>query len=89
MPCIGYVALNYLVALPDFSIRIIEEAGINRQNAFNLLKPLIEGTLSNIEKVGAQKALTGFIARGDIKTVEKHIKDIGLNRPKLFMSSIL
>jgi hypothetical protein len=27
------------------------------QNAFILLKPLIEETLSNIERVGAQKAL--------------------------------
>jgi predicted short-subunit dehydrogenase-like oxidoreductase (DUF2520 family) len=46
---------------------------------------LIEETLSNIEKVGAQKVLTGFIATGDIKTVEKHIKDIGFNRPELFL----
>jgi hypothetical protein len=39
-------------------VRIIEEAGINRKNAFYLLKPLIDETLSNIEKVGAQKALS-------------------------------
>jgi hypothetical protein len=45
---------------------------------------LIEEKLSNIEKAGTQKALTGFIAREDIKTKEKHIKVIGFNRPELF-----
>jgi len=77
------VASNYLVTLLDLAIRLIEEAGINRQDAFNLLKPLIDGTLSNIKKVGVQKALTGPIARGDIKTVEKHIEEIGFKKPEL------
>ena len=77
------VASNYLVTLLDLAIRLIEEAGINRQDAFNLLKPLIDGTLSNIERVGVQKALTGPIARGDIKTVEKHIEEIGSKTPEL------
>lgn len=77
------VASNYLVTLLDLAIRLIGEAGVARQDAFNLLKPLIEGTLSNIEKVGAQNALTGPIARGDVKTVEKHIEEIGLKRPEL------
>lgn len=45
---------------------------------------MIEETLSNIERVGAQKALTGFIAMEDIKTKEKHIKVIGFNRPELY-----
>jgi predicted short-subunit dehydrogenase-like oxidoreductase (DUF2520 family) len=77
------VASNYLVTLLDLAIRLIEKAGINREDAFHLLKPLIDGTLSNIEKVGVQKALTGPIARGDIKTVEKHIEEIGSKRPQL------
>jgi len=77
------VASNYLVTLLDLAVRLIEEAGVKRQDAFNLLKPLIEGTLSNIEKVGVQKALTGPIARGDTKTVEKHIQEIGFKRPEL------
>jgi len=77
------VASNYLVTLLDLAIVLIEEAGIKRQDAFNLLKPLIEGTLSNIGKVGVIKALTGPIARGDIKTVEKHIEEIGFRKPEL------
>jgi predicted short-subunit dehydrogenase-like oxidoreductase (DUF2520 family) len=77
------VASNYLVTLLDLAVRLIEEAGVNRQDAFNLLKPLIEGTLSNIGKVGIKKALTGPIARGDIKTVQKHIEEIEIKKPEL------
>ncbi len=77
------VASNYLVTLLDLAIRLIQEAGVQRQDAFNLLKPLIEGTLSNIGNVGVQKALTGPIARGDIKTLETHIEEIGSKRPEL------
>lgn len=77
------VASNYLVTLLDLAIRLIEEAGVHRQDAFNLLKPLIEGTLSNIGNVGIQKALTGPIARGDIKILETHIEEIGCKRPEL------
>jgi predicted short-subunit dehydrogenase-like oxidoreductase (DUF2520 family) len=76
-------ASNYLVTLIDFAVQLIQEAGIDRKDAFNLLKPLIEGTLSNIEKVGAREALTGPIARGDVKTVKKHMEDIGSKRPDL------
>jgi predicted short-subunit dehydrogenase-like oxidoreductase (DUF2520 family) len=79
------VASNFLVTLLDLAIRLIGEAGVDRQDAFNLLKPLIEGTLSNIEKIGARDALTGPIVRGDVKTVEKHIEEIGLKRPELLM----
>ncbi len=77
------VASNYLVTLLDLAVRLMEEAGVNRQDAFNLLKPLIEGTLSNIGKVGIKKALTGPIARGDIKTVQKHIEEIEIKKPEL------
>jgi predicted short-subunit dehydrogenase-like oxidoreductase (DUF2520 family) len=76
-------ASNYLVTLIDLAVQLIQEAGIDRKDAFNLLKPLIEGTLSNIEKVGVRKALTGPIARGDVKTVKNHMEEIGLKRPDL------
>jgi predicted short-subunit dehydrogenase-like oxidoreductase (DUF2520 family) len=76
-------ASNYLVTLIDLAVQLIEEAGVNRQDAFNLLKPLIDGTLLNIEKIGVRKALTGPIARGDVKTVKKHMEEIGFKRPDL------
>ncbi|MEA3428704.1 MAG: Rossmann-like and DUF2520 domain-containing protein [Thermodesulfobacteriota bacterium] len=77
------VASNYLVTLLDMSFRLIKEAGITDRDAFKALKPLIQGTLSNIQKVGISKALTGPIVRGDIETVKRHLEEIGSKTPDL------
>lgn len=77
------VASNYLVTLLDLAIRLIEASGISGPDAIRVLKPLIEGTLFNVEKVGVVKALTGPIVRGDVETVEKHIQEIGSKKPEL------
>jgi predicted short-subunit dehydrogenase-like oxidoreductase (DUF2520 family) len=77
------VASNYLVALLDLALRLMGASGIAGRDAFKVLKPLIEGTLSNIEEVGIPAALTGPIVRGDAETVEKHIEEIGLTTPGL------
>jgi len=70
------VASNYLVALLDLALKLIQASGVTDKEAFNVLKPLINGTLSNIEKAGTTDALTGPIARGDCDTVKTHIKKI-------------
>ena len=77
------VASNYLVTLLDLAFRLIEAAGVSGTDAIKVLKPLIEGTLSNIENVGISKALTGPIARGDVQTVERHLDEIGSQTPAL------
>lgn len=77
------VASNYLVTLLDLSFSLIELAGVTGEDALKGLKPLIEGTISNIEKMGIRNALTGPIARGDIRTIEKHLSEIGSKTPRL------
>jgi len=77
------VASNYLVTLLSFAFRLIEHAGISGSDAWKVLKPLIKGTLSNIEKAGITEALTGPVARGDIETVKRHIEAIGEKLPEL------
>ncbi|MBF0223947.1 MAG: DUF2520 domain-containing protein [Desulfobacterales bacterium] len=77
------VASNYLVSLMDMALKLMEKAGLKKDEAFNVLKPLILGTLNNIEKNGTIKALTGPIARGDINIVIKHINDINSFVPEL------
>jgi predicted short-subunit dehydrogenase-like oxidoreductase (DUF2520 family) len=79
------VASNYLVTLLELAFRLISASGIHQKDAVNVLNPLIYGTLSNIEKVGIPDALTGPIARGDIATVENHIKEIGAKSPDLLV----
>jgi predicted short-subunit dehydrogenase-like oxidoreductase (DUF2520 family) len=77
------VTSNYLVTLIDIAFKMINKAEISDKRALKVLKPLIAGTLGNIEKVGIPEALTGPIARGDVKTVEDHLKAIESTSPEL------
>ncbi|MBW1813781.1 MAG: DUF2520 domain-containing protein [Deltaproteobacteria bacterium] len=77
------VACNYLVALQDAAFKLMEKAGISKDDVFAVLSPLISGTLSNIEKSGTIKSLTGPIARGDIETITRHINGINDKAPEI------
>jgi len=70
------VASNYLVTLMDLAIKLMAASGVSESEAFEILKPLIKGTLTNIENTGIPDALTGPIARGDAGVVEKHVQEI-------------
>jgi predicted short-subunit dehydrogenase-like oxidoreductase (DUF2520 family) len=67
---------NYLVVLVHMSMEFDRAAGISSQTAYQALRPLIDGTLRNIETQGVPGALTGPIARGDLVTVADHVKSI-------------
>ncbi len=71
------VVSNYLVTLMDYGLSLFEAIGINNHDGFKALYPLIEGSLKNIASLGTKEALTGPIARGDVKTIEGHIEAIG------------
>jgi predicted short-subunit dehydrogenase-like oxidoreductase (DUF2520 family) len=76
-------ASNYLVTLMDLSFQLMAASGVPASDAFAVLKPLIQGTLENIETIGIPAALTGPIARGDIGIVEKHLAAIHQLSPEL------
>ncbi len=76
------VASNYLVTVENFAIELLKEAGIDEQKGYEILEPLIQGTLNNIKTKGAVAALTGPVARGDISIVEKHLIDINEKVPE-------
>ncbi|MBW1988598.1 MAG: DUF2520 domain-containing protein [Deltaproteobacteria bacterium] len=77
------VASNYLVALLDMAFTLNQAAGIGPEESVTGLFPLIQGTLKNIQANGIPKALTGPIARGDVTTVQKHLKEIQAKTPAL------
>jgi len=76
-------ASNYLVTVMDLALKMLQAAGIEASAGFKILKPLIDGTLNNIEKIGIPEALTGPIARGDVDTVAAHIEHISAQVPEL------
>ncbi|HEY7746265.1 MAG TPA: DUF2520 domain-containing protein [Desulfuromonadales bacterium] len=68
------VASNHLVALVDTAGEIMAACGFGREEAFRLLIPLLRGTGKNLSALGPELALTGPIARGDLRTVRKHLQ---------------
>lgn len=75
------VVSNFMVTLLESGIRIFEAAGMDRNDIFKAIEPLIESTLSNIREKGTIDALTGPVVRGDYDTVSVHIKAIGEKVP--------
>lgn len=76
-------ASNYLVTLLDFAARHFQALGADRQAALRALVPLARGTLENVEALGIPGALTGPIARGDVRTVAGHLAALGDAAPEL------
>ncbi len=64
---------NFLVTLADLACSFMREAGMKKDEALEALLPLMKGSLSTIESLRLPQALTGPIARGDVKTVSEHI----------------
>ncbi|WP_308366824.1 MULTISPECIES: DUF2520 domain-containing protein [unclassified Microbulbifer] len=66
-------ACNYLTALVDLSLRTFSAAGIERERALELLKPIVLQTAGNNMAMGPEQSLTGPIARGDVDTVRRQL----------------
>jgi predicted short-subunit dehydrogenase-like oxidoreductase (DUF2520 family) len=66
------IASNYLCTLMNIVVDIYQSIGLSREESIQAFWPLVLGTIKNIPIHGTAKALTGPIARGDTRTVEKH-----------------
>ena len=75
------VASNYLVTLEHFALELLNQADLSPEKAFEILEPLIWGTLNNIKSQGTINALTGPVARGDATVVGNHLRDIDKAMP--------
>jgi predicted short-subunit dehydrogenase-like oxidoreductase (DUF2520 family) len=72
---------NYLVTLIKLATDLWGSFGIPREQALHALMPLLKGTVNNLENLGLPKALTGPIARGDIGTVQIHLRALNDSAP--------
>lgn len=64
-------ASNYLVTLFDIALQAYKAAGIPQDVAREMMAPLARESADNVFRLGAQRALTGPIARGDWDTVAR------------------
>jgi predicted short-subunit dehydrogenase-like oxidoreductase (DUF2520 family) len=76
------VASNYLVTLEHFALELLKQADLSEESAYEILEPLIMGTLNNIKARGSINALTGPVARGDDEIVSRHLSDIDTRLPQ-------
>ena len=76
------VASNCLVTIENFAINLLQKADLSEDKAYEILEPLIMGTLNNIKNKGSVNALTGPVARGDSDIVSSHINAIKKDMPE-------
>lgn len=77
------MASNYLVTLMNLVKEMYRNLGMEEDEAIRSFWPLVRGTVRNIEAGGTEQSLTGPIARGDIGTVQGHLKALGESMPQL------
>jgi predicted short-subunit dehydrogenase-like oxidoreductase (DUF2520 family) len=64
------MASNFLVTLEAAAEAIAAGAGLDRDDARQLMLPLVRQTVENLAELGPEAALTGPVARGDEATVQ-------------------
>lgn len=67
------VSSGHLTALFDLAIEMLQECGVTKGRAQQILTPLLRSTAANLEAQSPAEALTGPFARGDVATVAKHL----------------
>ena len=73
------IASNFLTTLEGAAERLAATAGVERE----LLAPLVRAAVENWVRLGAERAMTGPIARGDDGTIESHRAAIAERAPDL------
>jgi predicted short-subunit dehydrogenase-like oxidoreductase (DUF2520 family) len=73
------IASNFLITLEAAAERVAASAGVDRE----LLVPLVRATVENWAGLGAERALTGPVARGDEATVGAQREAISQRAPEL------
>jgi predicted short-subunit dehydrogenase-like oxidoreductase (DUF2520 family) len=66
------IASNHLVALLGQVDRLASSCGV----PFEAFAPLVASSVANAFALGPADALTGPVARGDLATVEQHLRDL-------------
>jgi len=77
------IACNYVVGIFGVAVRLLQNLGIPERDAEAALLPLLESTVHNLRAVGLPEALTGPLARGDVGTLERHIRALDKHEPAL------
>lgn len=75
------LAAGGFVALLDAIAELGRVAGLDEQGALAIYGRLVEQTLANARALGIAKALTGPLARGDVGTLNRHLRTMAAAAP--------
>jgi predicted short-subunit dehydrogenase-like oxidoreductase (DUF2520 family) len=78
------IAANYVAVLAAIAERLAVRAGIPARVARRMYRPLLLGAAANIGELGSQRALTGPVRRGDVRTVAAHLAALKGHDRKLY-----
>jgi predicted short-subunit dehydrogenase-like oxidoreductase (DUF2520 family) len=79
-------ASNYFVVVEAVAQRLLRHAGLTDAEAWTALRPLVRGTLENLEQQGPLAALTGPVLRADSDTIVRHLESLTADDGKLYRS---
>ena len=74
---------NYIITLFNIAQELFEAIHIDPEIANQMLLSLLKTNVTNLEKLGAENALTGPISRGDVATVKLHLDKLK-NFPQIY-----
>jgi predicted short-subunit dehydrogenase-like oxidoreductase (DUF2520 family) len=77
-------ASNYLSGLVAAAARLMVQAGVPPEEAYEAILPLARGALDNLGGMGPARALTGPVARGDVETVRLHLRTLPARERSLY-----
>ena len=66
------MACNHLLALLDASAQLAAAGGVDRATWLAAVEPIVRATVDNAFRLGPAGALTGPVARGDVRTIARH-----------------
>lgn len=67
------VTSGHVTALFDLATEMLQECGLTKRRARQILAPLLKSTAANLDAQSPAEALTGPFARGDVATIGKHL----------------
>lgn len=76
------IACGHLVTLFSIATEIFTKCGLDSEKAKEILLPLVKSTINNLSHQTPAEALTGTFARGDIASLDAHLKAFYENVPE-------
>ncbi len=70
------VASNFVVSVVSIAAEMLARGGFSPDDFEALLRPLVAGTIANINLADPGSALTGPISRGDVATLGLHLNEV-------------